>query len=250
MRIRSGIHMKIRSAAVIAARSTAIGAIAAALIGGLFLLAQPLAKNFIDEYYNRTSEIRILDVRTARTEGKLTINIVFWNPTLLAQPVVSVEVGLQQKGPLLSEIGKSVYNLAGEVLIEHISGAAKVRGDIQAEDRVIYPVDGVFEIQMRGGWSLLLTIPVRETLAPGESRSILFVVPSKINILAKSSDWFTKWLPFSSSTGGLESKDLGGPGKNEFSVGEFLRKQGSTEMRIRAKRGDGKNAGYHGSITI
>jgi hypothetical protein len=243
----ASIRTNMKSVTVIAAVIGALGAIVAALIGVFFLLVQPLATRIINEYWNRTSEIRIADVRAAITDGKPTIDVVLWNPTSVAQAVVSVEVGLAQEGLPLALIEKSVYQLNGELLIDRSSGA--VKGGVQTQDRIIYPFEGLLEVYARGGWSLLLTIPVREKLAPGDSRSILFVVPSNLDVIARGGDWLTGWLPFTSA-GGLAEKYLAGPEKREFAVAEFLRGRGSTKAQVRAKRGDGKTAIYRGSITF
>lgn len=238
----AGIRSKIRSVAVIAAVIGASGAIVAALI----VLVQPLAAKIIDEYWNRTSEIRISDVRFALTADMPSIDVVLWNSTAVTQPVVTIEVSLAQEGLPLLLIEKSVYQLNGELLIDRGSGA--VRGSVQGQDRVVYPFDGVFETHTRGAWALLLTIPVREQLAPGETRSIVVVVPSTIDVTARSSNWVTRWLPISSADDPPGS--VAGLTGDKFAIAEFLRGRGGTNLRVRAKRGDGKVATFYGSITF
>lgn len=166
--------------AIQAAKIGATGAIGAALLGGLFLLLQPIASN----YLNRTDEVRIADASFALTSAGPALDVVISNPTKATQAIVSVNVSLAQSGSGLMMIGTSTYRLSGELTIDRRSGAAQ--GLVQGDDHVGYPFDGLFDQHARGDWSIDLTIPVREQLAPGDSRSILFVVPETIAILA---DW-------------------------------------------------------------
>jgi hypothetical protein len=243
---RSNFRAKLKSAAAIAAGLSAIGAICAALVGGFFLLVQPFSSLIIEEYWNRTTEIRVADVRFALSEEAPTIDIVVENSTKVAQTVILVEVGLHQEGLQLAMIARSIYQLNGEVAIERKSGALK--GRVQGDDRVVYPFDGSLEVPARGGWTLHLKIPVREKLVPGDSRSIQFVIPSTIDVIKKDEDWMNSWLPF--STGGWGDHYLSGTEKNQFNLSGLLKGQGEILMRVRAKRGDGKMATYDGPMTF
>lgn len=244
-RILSTVPTKLKSAAVIAAAMGACAAILAAILGGFFLLVQPAATRLIDDYWNRTTDIQVADVRAASAAGKPTIDVVLLNSTAVSQVVVSIEIGLRQEGAHLLLIDKSVYELSGEIEMDNESGA--LSGTVQAPNFVAYKFGGSLETPARGGWSLLLDIPVREALAPGASRSVLLVVPAKINLATRDSAWLPSWIPSSADTGRLPAKYLGGNG-SEFLVHDFLRGRGRVAARIRVRRGDGKTAARLGSI--
>lgn len=241
---------KIKSVGILAAVIGALGAIVAALIAGFFVTIQPLVARIVDEYWNRTDDVQVADVRFAVADGQPTIDVVLRNPTKTTQSVISVEIGLKQEGLPLALIAKTLYRLNGTLLTSKSVGGRSsgvISGGIESEDRIVYPFEGTWESHLRGAWTVLLAIPVRETLASGESREMLFVMPQTIKVVARSGDWMTSWLPFVNAPTS-DAKYLAGPESDEFTLWQFLNGRGATDVRIRAKRGDGKMGMYEGSI--
>lgn len=217
-----------------------LGTVAAAIVTGVFQLLQPLATSIVDDYRNQTTDIQIADVRAAVTEGKPTIDIVLSNSTSVAQVVVLIEIALRQEGLPTAFIDKSVYNINGSILLNRNSGA--VKGSLETDGGVSYPFEGVLDVHSRGTWNLLLSVPVRETLEPGDSRSILIVIPSKLRVRPGN------WLSHSISLDVVPVEKYFRAERTEFMVTDFLKGRGNTTARIRAKRGDGKLIEYQGTL--
>ena len=234
---------RLKSGAGFAAAIAALGAVCAAVIA----LGQPLIARLVDDYWNRTSDIRIADAQFAVTTGGPALDIVVVNQTKIAQIAIAVEVTLSQEGPPLMMIGHSEYQFFDEITIER--GSGMIGGHVQGENKIIYPFSGKLVVPFRGGWSLDMTIPVRENFGSGESRSILFLVPN-ITKVATRGRYLTSDLFINQRDTSWETRYFSGTNKDELRISDFLMDKRTTALRVLIKRADGRTALYNGLVTF
>ena len=231
------LKSKMKSVGVIAAAIGALAAILAAVIGGFFLLVQPVWTRMVDEYFNYTADINVVDVAGVRTGDKRALDIVLHNPSGVNQAVVLVEVAFHQEGAPLAMIAKSIYELQGDIAISVKDGNSKgsIGGAAQPEaaPSTLYTMTGTWERTARGEWTVILRIPVREELKPGEHRSIVVVLPTTLRLGGKTDTMF----------GVSDQSKYISENPPEFKLVDFLRDAGESDLRVLVKRGDGKKAG-------
>jgi hypothetical protein len=80
----------------VAAAVGAVATILAAIIVGVYLLAQPVWSKIVDEYFDSTADIEISDVASVKNAARPddpALDIVLGNPSMVNQAIVSLEPG-------------------------------------------------------------------------------------------------------------------------------------------------------------
>jgi len=226
----------LRKVGVVAAIIVVIGAIIAALLG--------LAVPFISENFRKNADVQIVDARTLREGTNRCLEVVLQNRSQLSQPISKMTITLFQQGLPLMMIDKAEYKLKGRVNLT----TGRISGDITHEasgnqDSSSYLVDGDWYDTFRGDWGIRLVVPMAESIPSGESRRIVFILPSEIDVDGGTSDHFTR-----DATKQFLSR---GETETKFLLYEFITKHpGEVELKVAAIVSNKGKADFHALIVF